>query len=128
MPEVRLSISEVWAVSMLGSTRLLDLDCASLGPSPMEADGAESFSGDFRRTRTCFGASFRGCGGARVFFTTTGGMEWPRELIDESGLTLWEVPGRGPTDGALLGTAVRDEEFSDVTDPVLDARLRRLFV
>jgi len=104
IPEVKLSISDVWEVegSMLGRTTSLDLE--SVAPSP-GACAVESFNGDFLLTRDCFGASFRGCGGARVFFTTIGGTEWPLELIAESGLALWAVPGRretavGPLEGA----------------------------
>ena len=106
MPEVKLSISDGGevAVSILGTT-LLDIDCWPFETFRVEGSPAELFNGDFRLTRVGFGASFRGCGGARVFFTTTGGIELPRELIDESGLTLCEVPGLwdiviGPFDGA----------------------------
>lgn len=106
IPEVKLSISDVWDVegSMLG--RGTSLDFESVAPSAEVACAVESeFNGDFLRTRDCFGASFRGCAGARVFLTTTGGIECPLELIAESGLTLWAVPGRrdiavSPLDGA----------------------------
>jgi hypothetical protein len=77
IPEVRLSISEVCEVVGSGfeSTALLDLDRGSTLPSwPSDAE-LVSFKGDFRRTREFFGASARGCGGALVFLTTTGGIE-----------------------------------------------------
>lgn len=57
-------------------------------------------------------------------------MEWPRELIDESGRMLCELPGLGgcaigPFDGALLCPFGRDDGASDTTDAVVEAALRR---
>jgi hypothetical protein len=65
------------------------------------------------------------CG--RVFLTTTGGTERPRELIDDSGLILCEVSGRAYNEVAALddALAIGLEEASDAKEP-FDAKLNRL--
>lgn len=47
-----------------------------------------SFRGDFRRTLEDLAGSARGCAGALGFLTTGGGIDGPRELIEESGRIL----------------------------------------
>lgn len=54
--------------------------------------GFVSFKGDFRRTREVFVGSGRGYVGALVWLTTSE-IEWPRELIEEPGLIVYDVPG-----------------------------------
>ena len=97
MPAVKLSISEVCEfeaeVSVEGSITSLEANWGTAVEVLPDATAPPSFSGDFFRTREVF-ASARGCAGALVFFTTTGGIEWPRELIEESGLIVCEVVGR----------------------------------
>ena len=103
MLEVKASISGSFELesSTDGSIMLEDLDGGKTGGYSWGAV-LDSFSGDFRRAREILGGSFRGCGGALVFFTTTGGMEWPRELMEESGLMLCDVLGRVDMDGSPL--------------------------
>jgi hypothetical protein len=132
MPEVRLSTSEFWEleVSIDGNTTLLDRNGGRIGEYCSSDCALDSFSGDFRRTCEVFEGSARGLVGALVFFTTTGGIEWPRELIEESGLTFCEVSGHAdivvPFEGSLLCPFGRDAGPSEMTDPELEAMLRRL--
>ena len=90
-----------------------------------------SIRGDLWRTRDAFDVSLRAWTGARVFLTTTtGGIELLRELMDEPGLIFCELPGLCgivvvPFEGNLFCPAPRDEEASEMTEPVVDAILRR---
>lgn len=88
-----------------------------------------SFRGDFRLTRELLEGSARGWVGALVFFTIIGGIECPLELMDESGLILWELPDLwGWTTETLAGNMLCPLVTlgaSDVTDPEFDAKLRR---
>lgn len=47
-----------------------------------------SLRGDFRRTLEDLAGSTRGCAGALGFLMAGGGINGPRELIEESGLML----------------------------------------
>jgi hypothetical protein len=72
-------------------------------------------------------SSLGGWTGSRVFLTTTGGTERPRELNDDSGLIFCGLSGReyneeAPLDGAL---ATGLEEVSDAIEP-FDTKLNRL--
>lgn len=88
IPEVKLSMTDSGAGGSGGTIALVDLGGPSLAPSCPEGP---SLRGDFFLTLDDFagsGRGCRGCAGALVFLTTTGVIEWPRELIDDSGLTL----------------------------------------
>lgn len=72
IPEVKLSMSD-WGADGTGGTIVLEV--TSLAPSCPEGP---SLRGDFFLTLDDFagsGRGCRGCAGALVFFTTTGGIE-----------------------------------------------------
>lgn len=131
MPEVRLSISDLAELEccFVGNAVLLDLDGTSTVPSCPRDARPFSARGDFRRPGKGLEASARGWVGALVFFTTTGGAEWSRELVAEPGRGPEEVLGLDdmpavPLDGLLL-CPFGNGGASDITDPASDAALRR---
>lgn len=81
-------------------------------------------AGDFLRglPGPGFEVSVRVLAGALVFFTTTGGPGGLRELMEDPGRTLIELPGLCEKDGALL---IEDRGGGSI-GPVLDAELSRL--
>jgi hypothetical protein len=131
MPEVKLSIPAVVDLEccFIGKAVLLDLDGRSTVPSCPRDIRPFSARGDFRRPGKGLEASARGWVGALVFFTTTGGAEWSRVLVADSGRGPEEVLGLDdipavPLDGLLL-CPFGNGGAEDITDPVSDAALRR---
>lgn len=130
MPAVRLSISP-FDGSLLCDRDVdetLELEGLSDEPSKPTEIGLVSTLVLFFGARAALVVVAAG----RVFLTTTGGIEWPRELIEESGLTLAELGGRiglvDDIDGALpwtLDLSVGNAGVSADTEPVFEARLNR---
>jgi hypothetical protein len=103
-----------------------DRFCIPLPPRPLL-----SAVGDFRLARGFLTGSDRVGLVVLVFLTTTAGAVGAFELMDDPGLVLWELPGLAgmavaPTDGTLVGALGNCAAAAGGTDPVLDARLKRL--
>jgi hypothetical protein len=114
----------------VGKALLLDLDGTSPVPSPPRDTRPLSAKGDFLRTGAGLEASGRDWAGARVFFTTTGGTDWSRELVAEPGRGPEDVLGLDcmppvPLDGVLLCPFQGNGGTPDITDPASEAALRR---
>ena len=132
MPLVKLSISDAVEVEgcFIGNVVLLDLAGTSTVPSPPSDTLLLSASGDFLRPVAGLAISGRGRAGVLVFFTTTGGTDWSRELVAEFGRGPEDVLGLDgappvPLDGVLLCPFDGNGGAAYTTDPASEAALRR---